>query len=536
MKGDVLTSADLALIGGNILTMNSSQPIAEAVAVKGDRIIKVGTNDEIRQLVGKITRVVQLDGKTVVPGFIDTHIHVVDYGRLLNWLDLSDVRSIMELQKRLIARMAKSPKGKWVMGRGLDLSHFAEKRPLKCSDLDSVSPDNPVVIYYQSGQACIVNSKALDLANVTRMTTVPQNGAIDKDAETGEPTGILRDKATNLIWSVIPEPSKEELIEASSLACSKIVEAGITSVHWMVIAPIEISIIQKLYAKDELPHRVYVVVPVNLIDEIARLQSTADSVIKVGGVVVSADGYLAAKTASLFEPYADGSEKGKLLYTTEEMKTLAARILNMGLQLVIHAMGDKAIDAALTTIEGISAGASQKAPRNRIEQAAVLNEELINRIKRKEVIVSVQPRVVTSEFSVWSALENLGSERSRWLYPLETLLKKGILIIGGSDCPMEPLSPLLGIQAAVMREAFPEERVTVDEALRMYTIGAACSSDEENIKGSVVTGKLADLTVLSDDPKKVLTSEIENIKVEMTIVGGRIVYSKTDTFSQERIF
>ena len=533
MKGDVLTSADLALIGGNILTMNYSQPTAKAVAIKGDRIIKVGTDDEIRQLFGKTTRVVQLNGKTVVPGFIDAHIHVVDYGQLLNWLDLSDARSIMELQKLLIARVAKSPKGKWLMGHGLDLSHFAEKRLLNRSILDSVSPDNPVVIYYKSGQACIVNSKALDLANVTPTTSVPQNGAIDKDAKTGEPTGILRDKATNLVWSVIPEPSKKELIEASSLACSKIVEAGITSVHWMVLAPIEISIIQKLYAKDKLPHRVYVVVPVNLVDKIACLRSTADSVITVGGVVISADGYLAAKTASLFEPYADGSENGKLLYTSDEMKTLATRILNMGLQLVIHAMGDKAIDAALTTIEEISEEASQKAPRNRIEQAAVLNEGLISRIKRKDVIVSVQPRVAASEFSVWSALENLGSERSRWLYPLETLLKNGILIIGGSDCPMEPLNPLLGIQAAVTREAFPEERVTIDEALRMYTIGAACSSDEENIKGSVETGKLADLTVLSDDPKKVLPSEIDNIKVEMTIVGGRVVYSKIDT--QERI-
>jgi predicted amidohydrolase YtcJ len=208
------------------------------------------------------------------------------------------------------------------------------------------------------------------------------------------------------------------------------------------------------------------------------------------------------------------------------MKTAAAKILNMDLQLVIHAMGDKAVDAALTTIEQTSKEAPRKDARNRIEQAAVLNEELINRMKKQKVIVSVQPCVVASEFSVWSATEHLGAERARWLYPLKTLLKKGIRVIGGSDCPMEPLSPLMSIQAAVTREVFPEERVTIDEALRMYMVDAAYSSREENIKGSVETGKLADLTVLSHNPAKVPPNEIENIAVEMTIVGGEVVYSK----------
>jgi predicted amidohydrolase YtcJ len=208
------------------------------------------------------------------------------------------------------------------------------------------------------------------------------------------------------------------------------------------------------------------------------------------------------------------------------MNAAATKILKAGLQLVIHAVGDKALDAALTTIERMSKEAPRRDARNRIEQAAVLNKGLIERMKMQKAVVSVQPRVVASEFSVWSATEHLGAERARWLYPLKTLLKKGIRVVGGSDCPMEPLSPLLGIQAAVTREFFHEERITVDEALRMYTVDAAYSSGEENIKGTVETGKLADLTVLSHDPRKVPPNKIENIKVEMTIVGGKVVYSK----------
>ncbi len=525
MKGDVATSADLALIGGNVLTMNSSQPCAEAVAVKDDRIAKVGTNEEIRQLVGKNTKVIRLHGKTVVPGFIDTHIHVADFGRLLNWIDLSDADSITEMQNRLRARAEQSPKGKWLLGRGLDSTYFPEKRYPTRFDLDSVSADNPVVFYYQSGQVCVVNSKALESAGLTQLTVAPRGGSIDKNEETGELTGVLRDAATNLVWSVIPDPSEEELVEAACLACEKIVEAGVTSVHWMVLAPIELSIIQKLYAQKRLPLHVYVVVPVNILNSIKDFQPKENLALTVDAAVISADGYLAAKTAALLQPYTGGSVSGKMLYTQEEMKTVAAKILQRGLQLVIHAMGDKAIDAALTTIEELTDEVLGKGVRNRIEQAAILSEELIARIKKQNVIVSVQPRVIASEFSVWSAIENLGPERAPWIYPLKTLLKNGITVIGGSDCPMEPLSPLLGIQAAVTREAFPEEQVTVEEALHMYTVDAAYSSKEERIRGSIEIGKLADLVVLSKNPQKVPLSEIGSIAVDMTIAGG-VVYSK----------
>jgi predicted amidohydrolase YtcJ len=467
-----------------------------------------------------------LNGKTVIPGFIDTHIHVADFGRLLMWIGLSNAGSIKEVQNRLKERVQASPKGKWLLGRGWNQTCFAEKRLPNRFDLDVVSPDNPVVFYHQSGQVAVVNSKALKSAGVTRLTPVPEGGAVDRDAETGELTGILRDAATNLIWNVIPEPSEDELAEAAGLACQKIVEAGVTSVHWMVLSPIELSIIQKLHAQNKLPVQVYVVVPVNILDNIKSFQAAGDSTLKVAGAVISVDGYLASKTAALFQPYTDGSENGKLLCTQEEMNTEAKKILKMELQLIIHAMGDKAIDTAVTAIEQVSKETPQKDRRIRVEQAAVLNQKLITRIKKDKIIVSVQPLVVASEFSVWSATENLGAERARWLYPLKTLIENGIRVIGGSDCPMEPLSPLKGIQAAVTRTAFPEEQVTVDEALRMYTIDAAYSSNEENIKGSIEAGKLANLTVLSGDPKNVSPNEIENITADMTLVGGKVVYPK----------
>jgi predicted amidohydrolase YtcJ len=326
---------------------------------------------------------------------------------------------------------------------------------------------------------------------------------------------------------MVPEPIEEELVEAADLACEKIVEAGVTSVHWMVLSSVEISIIRRLRRENKLPLRVYVVIPVNLFDTVNGLSRLGDDMVRFGGVEIFADGYLAARTAALLQPYSDCPDSsGRLLCTQEEMNALAVKIRRVNLQLIIHAMGDKAVDAALTTIEEASKETLGKDFRSRIEQAAVLNEGLIERMKKQKIIVSVQPRVIDSEFSVWSAVNHLGAERARWLFPLKTLFEAGIRVIGGSDCPMEPLSPLLGVQAAVMREFFPEERVTVDEALRLYMIDAAYASFEENVKGSVGEGKLADLAVLSRDPHEVPLNEIGQINVEMAIVGGRIVYSK----------
>ena len=516
--------ADLVLLNGKILTMNASQLTAEAVAVKGDKIIQVGSNNAVSKLIGENTRVIRLEGKTVLPGLIDTHIHVADFGETLAWLDLETAVSIADLQSRLSNRITKTTKGKWVLGKGWNQNCFAEKRLPTRFDLDKVSPDNPVVLYHQSGKLCVVNSKALAAASIPQQS----NTGVDRNEETGEPTGILRDEAMNLVWRVVPETTEEDLLEATATACGKIVESGVTSIHWIVLSPVEISIIRKLSAQDRLPLRVYVIIPANLLEELLsskRGASFAEETLPLGGVVIFADGYLAARTAALTQPYSDNKAPSTgLLYTQEELTALAAKVRKANLQLIIHAVGDKAVNAALTAIE--TTATTGKSLRDRIEQAAVLNEALIRRIKKQQALVSVQPNVVASEFSVWSAAERLGAERARWLFPLKTLLKNGVRVVSGSDCPMELLNPLSGVQAAVTRKAFPEERVTVEEALRMVTVDAAYASSEEQLKGSIERGKLADFTVLSSNPETAPPSEIEKITVETTIIGGKVVYQK----------
>ena len=519
-------SADLALINGNILTMCRSTPRAEAIAVKGEQIIKVGTTREVVLLIDNNTKVIQLEGKTVIPGFIDTHIHVTDFGRLLMWLNLNNCKSIKDLQNLLEKKIMKISPSKWILGRGWNDTLFVPKNLPNRFDLDLVAPDNPVAFYHHSGKLCLVNSKALEFAKITQQTTIPSaEGIIEKNPITGDPTGILRGKAMDIVWKTIPEPTQEDLLEMTQLACSKIVETGITSVHWMVLTPVELSIIKKLN-HNLLPLRIYVVVPFEIWKKelghslLSNLQKNS---LRIGAIEISVDGYLADKTAALFYPYRDGFKStGKLLYPQDCLNSSVIKILQSGFQLIIHAMGDKAVEAALISIE--KATNKIRGTRIRLEQAALINKKLLERMKSQKTMVSVQPCVMNSEFKTWSAIDNLGQNRARWLFPIRTLIDNDILLLGGSDCPMEPLNPLLGIQTVVNKQFFIEEAINVTEALAMYTINAAYSTKEENCKGSIKEGKLADLAVLSEDPTTISSNKIESIIVTTTIIGGKIVY------------
>ncbi len=510
--------------------MNTVQPYAEAIALKNDKILKVGKNEAIDRLIGNNTKVINLNGRVVVPGFIDTHVHLADYGRLLAWVDLKAVTSIEEIKKRVGQRVQKVPNGRWILGRGWNDANLAETRFPTLLDLDDVSPDNPVVLYHQCGRLCVVNSVALKQAGVTRKTKSPLGGKIEKDKETRFLTGVLQGNATDLVWKKIPEPCEEEVLEGARSASEKLVETGITSVHWIICSLTELKSIQRLHAQDELPLRIYLVIPVSLLDDALSLgiqKKFNNNMFRIGGFEIFVDGSLSAKTASLIEPYTDEpANEGQLLHTQKETVAFMNKMKKTTFQIVIHAMGDRALDVALNAIEETSKGSPINKDRIRLEQAAVFNIDLIERTRKHGLIVSVQPPVIESEFSMWSAIDRLNPKRARWLYPLKTLTKKGILVVGGSDCPMEPESPLFGIQATVMRESFPEERLTPKEALRLYTVNAAYSSFEENLKGSISPGKLADLTVLSHDPLKVPHNKIQDIEVEMTIVGGKITHSK----------
>ncbi|MDG6223376.1 MAG: amidohydrolase [Candidatus Bathyarchaeota archaeon] len=519
--------ADLALINGNIITMDSLQAKAQAVAIEKNRLLKVGTTEDIKALLTEKTKVVDLKGKTVVPGFIDSHIHVADFGKFLNWINLTNLNSISEMQTRLKERAQKIPKNRWIVGNGWNEIRFAEKRCPNRYDLDIASPNNPVVLYHECGRVCVVNSKALDAAKVTKETVAPLDGEIKKHHETGEPTGILWETATDLVWKTIPEPTEEEIIEATSLACEKVVEAGITTVHWIVSSLEEALSVKKLDTQNKLPVRVHVIVPANILERINELNFDSNKIDKQLGVKIFIDGSLAARTAALCQPYMDdNTTEGKLLYSQTELDKVVRKAHKTKLQLVMHAMGDKAIDMALSAIEKVLKETPREAHCHRIEHGSVLTPDLIQRIKNLGMTISVQPKCVITEFTDWSAIERLGNKRARWLYPLKTLIKNGIQIVGGSDCPMEPLNPLLGIQAAVERQYFPEEKITSNEALQMYTINAAIASCEQKNQGSIEKGKLADVTVLSGDPLTIPANDIGKIEVYMTIVDGEIVFQK----------
>ena len=514
-------SAELALLNAKVRTMNPRQPEAQAVAVRQGKIVKVGGDEEVNLLIGKQTKVVDLGGKTVVPGLIDTHVHVADFGRCLLWLDLTAADSIGMLQRLLKEKAGQMQAGKWIIGRGWNETRFSQKRLPDILDLDAAAPDNPVILYREAAMTCAVNSKAIALSGVSEKTTVPPGGAVDKNPKTGKLTGIFRDTATSLIWKTVPEPTVDELVDASVLALQKIASAGITSIHWILISKGELGIVQQLDAEGKLPVRVNVIVPYEFLSETAGFTSQDPLMLHVGGVFITTDGYLDSKTAALTQPYSDDPDNnGKMLLTEQELAASVAQVLDLRLQPVIHAMGDKAIDAALKVIERTKS----KGTRFRIEQAAVLNAKLIERLKASEVIVTVQPTVIATEFAVWSAEARLGIGRAAMLHPLKTLLNAGVRVAGGSDCPMEPLNPMLGIREAVIRARFPEQRLSAEEALRMYTAEAAYCSGEENLKGTIEEGKLADLTVLAEDPFAVTAEKISGIRVEMTIIGGKTVF------------
>ncbi len=511
---------DLALINANVITMNPKQPQAQAVAIKDGKVKKVGSTAQIMVLVGKSTRVIDLKGKTVVPGLIDTHVHVADFGRCLMWLDLTRAGSIAYAQKMLKAQAKQTATGKWIIGRGWNQEHFKEKRMLTCRDLDAAAPNNPVILYHEAAMIAAVNSRALELAKVSAQTTVPSGGTMDK--VDGELTGILRDSATNLVWQAVPEPTEEEMLAATATACQKIVEAGLSSIHWLVLSENELPLIPKLAAQGKLPMRVNVVVPEALLQKALDLKLPKTSMLQLGGVLIWVDGYLDSKTAALTKPYSDEPNNcGKLLLDETALLKSVNRVLDADLQPIIHTMGDKAVETALQVIRKVGGD-----NLIRMEQAALLDPQLITQLKDQQVVVSIQPKVISTEFSVWSATQHLGVERAKWLHPLKSLVTAGVKVTGGSDCPMEPLSPLLGIQEATTREAFPEQQLSAMQALQMYTLDAAYCSGENELKGSVEEGKLADLTVLSSDPTATEREKIKNITVEMTIIDGKMAFSK----------
>jgi len=521
-----MSESTLVVLNANVVTLNQKQPKAEAIAIQNGKIITVGSNKKVWKYIGKKTKVIDAKNKTIVPGLVDCHVHMTGFGQFLQTLNLRNVESIKEMQQKMQKYAQKNPEKNWVLGGRWDQDKFAEKRYPTRWDLDAAVADKPVFLIRVCGHLGVANSRALQLADISKETTI-ESGKIDLDEATGEPNGILRENALGLVWKAIPKPNLKELEKACISACKKAVKAGLTCVHWIVGSAEEIRITQKLYLNGKLPLRVYLGISADLLDQLINLglqTGFGNDMVKIGFVKVFADGSLGARTAALGKPYSDKPEtRGIMLYTQRKLNRLVSKAHRAGLQLAVHAIGDRAIETVLKAFENALKKHPRKNHRHRIEHCSVLNPKLIKHMKRLGLIASIQPHFVVSDFWV---VDRVGKHRARWVYPFKTLMKEGLIVTSGSDCPVEPIDPLLGVWAAVTRKSFAEESLTVKKALKTYTLNAAYASFDENKKGTIEVGKFADLTVLSDDLLNVPPDEIKKVRVEMTIVDGKIVYSR----------
>jgi len=519
-------TADTIFLNAQIITLDRVRLQVQALAIEHGHIAKIGTDREVLSVAGRNTETWNLDGATVLPGFTDCHTHLVGYGIQLHGGNLRKATSISEIQSILRKQAEKTPPGTWVLGYGWDQEKLNERRFPNRHDLDAVVFDRPACITRVCEHICTANSPALQLANITRTTTPPIGGVIDRD-ETGEPTGVLRENAMGLVLSHIPAVDGAELRKAISLAMHKAVSAGLTSIHCIVDQPQHVRALQAMSRAGELGARIYVLIPDEWLgpaSEIGISTGFGDEMLRIQAIKVFTDGSLGARTAALESPYSDSPDtRGVLIHSQDKLNSIIESASRQGFQIAIHAIGDHAIAMALTAIEKARDVVPQcDKLRHRIEHVAVLNPDLIKRIKQAKVIASVQPRFIPSDSWVPA---RVGRERAKLVYPLRSLLRSGATVVGGSDCPVEPIDPLEGISAAVTSATRDYgEHIDAQAAIELFTKNAAYATHEEKLKGTIHEGKVADLVVLDRDPLKVPPEQIRQIKVLATIVDGRIMY------------
>ncbi len=531
-----MLEASLVILNANVITFDPMQMRTEAVAVLDDKIVVVGSNQKIQEVMGKGTRVLDAEGFTVIPGLVDCHVHMTDFGFFLGQLDLREARTISQIQSRLKEYAEKNPELSWIQGGRWDQEKLDEKRYPTRRDLDATVSDKPVFLVRVCGHIAVLNSKALSLAGITKDTLI-DGGQVDLDEESGEPNGIVRENTLGIVRKVIPRRTSEELEDACVQGCQNAAEAGLTGVHWLVERADDMRAIQKLSLEGKIPLRVYLGISVELLKELIDLglmTGFGSNMLKIGFIKILADGSLGARTAGLAEPYSDKPDaRGMLLYSIEALNQLVSDAHSAGFQVAVHAIGDRAISAVLDAFEEALAKIPRSDHRHRIEHCSLLNPKLIERIHHLGITACVQPFFAVSDF--WT-IDRVGKDRARWLYPFRTLLDQGVTLVSGSDAPVEAIDPLQSVWAAVARSDTEQERLTVEEVLETYTLNAAYSSFDENDRGTISEGKLADFTVLSQDPLCVEPDKIKEIKVKMTIVGGKIVFSSGDFESKKNHF
>jgi len=527
--------ADLVLYNGRIYTMDRTSPHAQAVAIAGNRIAAVGDDDQIKSLLAPGGEAIDLGGRTVIPGLTDCHIHFVEYALRLGRIDLSGIASRAEALRRVAERARTARPGEWLLGGGWDRNLWDDPSfPVK-EDLDFVAPHNPVALDSKDGHSLWVSSLALERAGITAETFSPSGGEIERQPGTGEPTGILKEKAASLVEGVIEKPSLKHIESALKVAMGNAQQAGLTGIHDCE-NELAFAAFQELLKQGELGLRVLMHIPAkNLDDAIALGLRTGfgNEQLRVGGVKVFADGALGSRTAAMLAPYQDEPLNSGIVVTSrEELRELVSKASRAGLSVAIHAIGDRANRDVLDVLEESRQSGEGRGLRHRIEHVQLLHPADIPRLAKLGLIASMQPIHATSDMDMVE--RHWGEERARGAYAWRSLLEAGTVLAFGSDCPVETLDPLAGIHAAVTRRRadgspgpegwHPGERITVEDAVRAYTLGAACASGEEREKGSIAPGKLADLVVLSQDIFAVPPMAILETGVEATILDGQFVY------------
>jgi len=530
--------ADQVFRSGRVYTLDPGHPYAEALAVRDGRVAAVGTDEEIRSLVGPRTEVVDLGGCTALPGFHDAHCHILLFGLSLIEVDLRGATQIAEIVGAVRVRAVAVGPGRWVRGGGYNDNTLLERRHPTRQDLDPVSPANPVWLLHISGHMGVANTQALEAAGITRDTPDPPGGRIVRDAE-GSPTGLLLETAQDLVKRVLPPYTLMETKAALAAAGRQMAAEGITSAQdawagW--IAPDEFRAYQEASAEGLLPQRVWLLVDVEQlpvrdgrIDFALGLHTGfGDDRLRLGAIKIFTDGSLIGRTAALTRPYATPSSTSGFLVKSEETILRQVRAAHAaGWQVALHAIGDRAIEVALdaiATVMGPQAGASF---RPRIEHCGVLRPDLIQRLHHLGVVVVTQPRFVVELGD--GIRDALGEDRLRLTYPLASL--RGLHVAFSSDRPVVEGAPLKGIAAALLRRTAshqhyaPEEAITLEEALRAYTVEAAHAAFADTELGSLQPSKWADLVVLSEDPFRRLPEDLPRIRVVRTVVGGQTVYA-----------
>ena len=539
--------ADLVLTNANIVTMSAGQPRAEAIAISGDRIVAVGAASDLADYVGASTRTIDLDGKTLVPGLIDAHVHFLGVGSRLLQLDARDATDKAAIVEMVARRVAAAAPGEWITGRGWDQNNWPVKEFPTKADLDAVSPDHPVYLGRVDGHAGWVNSRALALADITRTTADPPGGQIIREA-TGEPTGTLIDNAFRLVTRLIPPMSDTQRRRAAELAVQEALASGLTGVHEAGGTRADIELYGDMMAAGQFDLRIteFLRWPTNE-QELPHTYEALDYYLAQGpqiglhdnrltirGIKMSVDGALGSRGAAFLEPYADDpNNTGIFRLTPDEVYETIRRGLTAGFQVTTHAIGDAANRMVLDAMARAIQETGVTDHRLRIEHAQILHADDVPRFAQLGIIPSMQPTHATTDMK-W-AVDRVGEARTRYAYAWRSLLDSGVRIAGGSDAPVERVQPLPGIYAAVTRQDHaggpeggwhPEQRVTREEALRMFTIDAAYSVFEDDLKGSLEVGKLADMVVLSKDIMSIPAPDILDTDVLTTILGGRIVYER----------